>query len=162
MDRKARRKRIAETSVTRSKRPAGKGRDAAEVRESEGGTKKASLFMNGRSQAVRLPKEFRFEGTHVYARKEGNRVILMPVDDRIERLIALMGSSPNFPDRAPDILEPMRPEIKVLFMSGYTDDAILQHGILDSGVAYLQKPLTPALLMRKVREVLERRNGNGK
>jgi CheY-like chemotaxis protein len=61
-----------------------------------------------------------------------------------------------------DRLRSMRPEIKVLFMSGYTDDAILQHGILDSGVAYLQKPLTPALLMRKVREVLVRKNGNGK
>jgi CheY-like chemotaxis protein len=52
-------------------------------------------------------------------------------------------------------LRAMRPKIKVLFMSGYTDDAILQHGILDSGVAYLQKPLTPASLTRKVREVLE-------
>ena len=51
-------------------------------------------------------------------------------------------------------LAPIRPEMKVLFMSGYTDDAILQHGILDSGVAYLQKPLTPASLTRKVREVL--------
>ena len=61
-----------------------------------------------------------------------------------------------------DRLRSMRPEIKVLFMSGYTDDAILQHGILDAGVAYVQKPLTPGLLMRKVREVLERKNGNGK
>jgi len=49
----------------------------------------------------------------------------------------------------------MRPEMKVLFMSGYTDDAILQHGVLDSGVAFLQKPLTPMLLTRKVREVLD-------
>jgi CheY-like chemotaxis protein len=48
----------------------------------------------------------------------------------------------------------MRPELKVLFMSGYTDDAVLQHGVLDSGVAYLQKPLTPDSLTRKVREVL--------
>ena len=48
----------------------------------------------------------------------------------------------------------MRPEMKVLFMSGYTDDAILQHGVLDSGVPYLQKPLTPASLTRKIREVL--------
>jgi PAS domain S-box-containing protein len=61
-----------------------------------------------------------------------------------------------------DRLRALRPDLKVLFMSGYTDDAILQHGILDSGVAYLQKPLTPASLTRKVREVIERRNGNGK
>lgn len=51
-------------------------------------------------------------------------------------------------------LATMRPDMKVLFMSGYTDDAILQHGVLDSGVAYLQKPLTPASLTRKVRDVL--------
>jgi two-component SAPR family response regulator len=48
----------------------------------------------------------------------------------------------------------LRPDMKVVFMSGYTDDAILQHGILESDVAYLQKPLTPETLTRKVREVL--------
>jgi two-component system cell cycle sensor histidine kinase/response regulator CckA len=52
-----------------------------------------------------------------------------------------------------------RPEMKVLFMSGYTDDAILQHGVLDSGVSYLQKPLTSALLTQKVRDVLRGRGG---
>ncbi len=57
-------------------------------------------------------------------------------------------------------LAPVRPEMKVLFMSGYTDDAILQHGVLDSGVAYLQKPLTPSSLTRQVREVLRGRNGS--
>ena len=49
----------------------------------------------------------------------------------------------------------MRPNIKVLFMSGYTDEAVLQHGILESDVAYLQKPITPELLGRKVRAVLD-------
>jgi CheY-like chemotaxis protein len=47
-----------------------------------------------------------------------------------------------------------RPETKVLFMSGYTDETILQHGLMGSGFAFLQKPLTPASLTRKVREVL--------
>ena len=51
-------------------------------------------------------------------------------------------------------LAPTRPEMKVLFMSGYTDDAILQHGILNSDVEYLQKPITPVSLTRKIREVL--------
>jgi len=49
----------------------------------------------------------------------------------------------------------MRPGIKVLFMSGYTNDAILQHGVLDSDVAYLQKPITPDTLTRKVRAILD-------
>ena len=44
--------------------------------------------------------------------------------------------------------------MKVLFMFGYTDEVILQHGVLDSGVAYLQEPLTPTSLAQRVREVL--------
>lgn len=115
MERKSRKTRNPSSSVVRPRRSVGKGRDAAPPVETDVGMKKASLFMNGRSQAVRLPKEFRFEGTHVYARKDGNRVILSPVDDRIERLIALMGSSPNFPDIPKAPAEPMRPEIKEYF-----------------------------------------------
>jgi signal transduction histidine kinase/ActR/RegA family two-component response regulator len=49
----------------------------------------------------------------------------------------------------------LRPEIRVAFMSGYTDDAILHHGVLDSDVAFIQKPLTPDALTRRVREVLD-------
>jgi antitoxin VapB len=70
-----------------------------DLAKSDPNIKRASLFMNGRSQAVRLPKEFRFEGTHVYAKKEGNRVILTSIDDRWERFLAAFGSAPDFPDR---------------------------------------------------------------
>ncbi len=51
-------------------------------------------------------------------------------------------------------LTTLRPEMKVLFMSGYTEGASREHGMLESDVAFLQKPLTPDALSRKVREVL--------
>ncbi len=47
------------------------------------------------------------------------------------------------------------PTIKVLFTSGYTDNAILYHDVLDPGIAFLQKPFTPGALARKVREILD-------
>jgi PAS domain S-box-containing protein len=49
----------------------------------------------------------------------------------------------------------VRPETKVLYMSGYTDDAIVRHGILDDHVSFIQKPFSPDLFALKVREVLE-------
>jgi len=50
-----------------------------------------------------------------------------------------------------------RPGVRVLFMSGYTDDAVVRHGVLSEGMPYLQKPFTPRALTAKVREVLDRK-----
>ena len=49
-----------------------------------------------------------------------------------------------------------RPSLKVVYMSGYTDDAIVQHGVLNPGIAFLHKPFTSEALGRKIREVLDR------
>ncbi len=56
-------------------------------------------------------------------------------------------------------LQVLRPETRVLFMSGYTDEAIGQQGVLDRETHFIQKPFSAEALLRKVREVLDQRVG---
>jgi DNA-binding NtrC family response regulator len=53
-------------------------------------------------------------------------------------------------------LTPRQPNMRVLYMSGYTFNVIAQGGMLEDGVAFLQKPFTPSTLAEKVREILDR------
>ena len=76
-----------------------------------------------------------------------------------EGLIHLMVTDMVMPEmngrEVADRLKPLRPNMKVLFMSGFTDKALVHNGELDPGIAFLQKPFTPQTLARKVREVLD-------
>jgi two-component system, cell cycle sensor histidine kinase and response regulator CckA len=54
-----------------------------------------------------------------------------------------------------DRLRSMHPEMAILYMSGHTDDAIVQHGVLEAGTHFLQKPFSPETLVRAVRQVLD-------
>jgi DNA-binding NtrC family response regulator len=53
-----------------------------------------------------------------------------------------------------------RPGMRVLCMSGYTDDSIVRHGVLEAQLTFLQKPITPDALATRVREVLDARTGH--
>jgi PAS domain S-box-containing protein len=57
--------------------------------------------------------------------------------------------------RVAETLRSHRPGLRVLYMSGYTDDAIVHHGVLEPGLAFVQKPFTAELLLRRVRAVLD-------
>jgi DNA-binding NtrC family response regulator len=52
-------------------------------------------------------------------------------------------------------LEKTNPGMKTLYISGYTDNAIVNHGVLDEGLAFIQKPFQPEELIKKIRELLD-------
>jgi DNA-binding response OmpR family regulator len=60
-----------------------------------------------------------------------------------------------------ELLVARRSGLRVLFMSGYVDDAIARHGVLEPGIHLLKKPFTPSSLAREVRAVLDRVSRSG-
>jgi FixJ family two-component response regulator len=52
-------------------------------------------------------------------------------------------------------LAPLRPEMKVVLMSGYTEDVMIQHGVLADPIHFLKKPFTTNVLLKKVRQLLD-------
>jgi two-component system, cell cycle sensor histidine kinase and response regulator CckA len=83
-----------------------------------------------------------------FCREHGGEIHLLLTD-----VVMPIMSGRELAERAADI----RPELKVLYMSGYTDNVVIHHGVKAHETQFLQKPFTPRLLARKVREVLDRR-----
>lgn len=96
-------------------------------------------------------------GYQVLEARHGQEALL--VAEQYQGAIHLMLSDVVMPGisgrELAELLMPLRREMKVLYMSGYTDDAIVHHGVLDEGTAFIEKPFTPNALSQKIREVLD-------
>ena len=73
----------------------------------------------------------------------------------LERLVGEVRKLPPEVYPLAQALLQQRPDVKVLYMSGYTDHPMVRRGVVDAGVAFLQKPFTPTSLVSRIRELLE-------
>lgn len=98
------------------------------------------------------------DGYTVLAARRGHEAIeqARQTSDIIHLLITdvILPGGMNGREVAEELMK-LRPSLKILYISGYTDNVIAHHGVLDLDKEFLEKPFTPTTLRRKVREVLD-------
>ena len=103
-----------------------------------------------------LAKFLRLYGYTVLEARHGGEALLAcerhpgPIHLMVTDVVMPQMSGRELADR----LTPLRPDMQVLFMSGYTEDALVQHGVADHSVAFLQKPFKPIELARRIYALL--------
>jgi two-component system, cell cycle sensor histidine kinase and response regulator CckA len=131
--------------------------DKPEENEAPGGSETILLVEDEETVRGLAQKILEQVGYNVLSAAGGEEAVRLCNDQ--ERRIDLLLTDVVMPEASgkevAEHLNQLVPGIKVLFMSGYTDEAIVHHGVLDSNVEFIQKPFTPSALSKKVREVLD-------
>lgn len=107
-----------------------------------------------RRLVVRVLEDY---GYRVYARGGGEEALRFAeeTDETIDLLLTDVVMPRMSGKELSDALETLRPGIRVLFMSGYTDELIGHHGVLDADIELIQKPFMPDAIARRVRSILD-------
>lgn len=97
------------------------------------------------------------EGYNVLEAESGPKALKLSdgYSGKIDLLLTDVVMSPMSGSELVMEIAPRRPDIKLLYISGFPDDAIVQYGIIQSQVSFLAKPFTPKVLVRKIRSILD-------
>jgi len=131
--------------------------DAPVPRSRHQGTETLLLVEDEESVRELVREALEARGYNICPARNGNQALAMAArqDLKIDLLITDVVMPGIGGRELAQRLNALRPSVKVLYLSGYTEDAIVHHGVLDPGTAFLQKPFTLDALACKVREVLD-------
>ncbi|MCI0434046.1 MAG: PAS domain S-box protein [Gemmatimonadetes bacterium] len=125
--------------------------------DANGGSETIALVEDEKTVLDLATRILRRKGYNVLPAENGRLAldVIARYPDRIDMLVTdVVMPGMNGRDLA-DRINVMRPGVRVLFMSGYSAEAVAQHGVLAEGASFLEKPFSPDGLLRKVREMLD-------